>query len=108
MPILKQKKTQNVTKTLTLRLPNDLIADVDKIRADADAKGLNFDVSAIVSEDSRKQSNSRAVNSSVFKNQRAAHCQVDWTQGTLPRLKARTAFGRPALPVPPPKIAALV
>ena len=49
MAILKQK-TQNATKTLTLRLPNDLISDVDKIRADADAKGLNFDVSAIVGE----------------------------------------------------------
>lgn len=47
MAILK-KKIQTITKTLTIRLPSELINDIDKIRTDAAAMELDFDVTAIV------------------------------------------------------------
>ncbi|RLJ64595.1 hypothetical protein [Sulfurisoma sediminicola] len=49
MSILKPK-AKNQTGTLSVRLPLDLCAQIERLRNDADAAGLVFDVSALVAD----------------------------------------------------------
>lgn len=48
MSILKPKAT--TTRTLSVRLPADLLTQIEQTRAAADAAGFTFDVPAIVSD----------------------------------------------------------
>lgn len=49
MPVLKLKNADK-TRTFSVRLPADLISEIDAVKADADAAGFVFDVSDIVNK----------------------------------------------------------
>ena len=50
MSAVLKPKTQDKTRTLSIRLPADLLTEIDAIRAEADQRGLLFDVTEIAAK----------------------------------------------------------